>query len=285
MTRKSFKWLIPAAIVVAYLAVKLSFAPGVNKTAVYDAVTAPLDKLAGKVADNVGLADPSKGTVTALMKAYLSKQDPESWCLNPMKIKSVKDDQPIGLTALGNYLHSHGKDAGSFSADIFPVIFAEEAFIKWNDHDAYVMEMLIGGNYIAVHEGGYDRSTAGRGSPGNIYVPANGDQVDGVIDVIREKGALVDLTDKGRKAGVWDPANGFCLAGYWDLNEVTGWTSPAADNEGKVVTHIKARETFHPTALGAAKTAFNPMGFDYTTVDQEFVAAKFNDGWRIISGD
>jgi hypothetical protein len=236
-------------------------------------------------------SDPSKGTVTALVKEYIAHEDAETWCLNALKVKSAKTNQPIGLMALKNLAQSrnlaqnNGRSTVATPADASPLIFAEEAFIKWNDHDAYIMAMLMGGKYIAVHEGGYAANPSDPGSPGGIYDPKDYGELDAIIDVIRDKGAVVDLTAKGRSDGVWDPENGFCVEGFWELKEVTGWTNPAADNEGKVVTHIKATETFHPTRLGAAKDAFNPMEIIFTTAEQEFVAAKFNDGWRLISGD
>src|SRR5580658_4981346 len=239
MTRKPLKWLAPIAVVAVYAVVKLSFLPDADKTALREAMADQLDKVAGVVADNTGLGDPSQGTVTAVLKTYIDKLDPENWCLNPMKIKSLKTDRPIGLEALGNLVQSNGQNGGSFSANIFPVVFAEEAFMKWNEQDAYVMAILIGGKYIAVHAGGYPRSTRAPGNPGGVYDANNYDQVIQVINAIKSQGAVVDLTDKGRKDGVWEPDNGFCLQGFWQLQEVTGWTSPAADNEGKIVTHIK----------------------------------------------
>jgi len=284
MTLKRVSWLIVG--VVAFAAVKVTFAMDAEqRNALFDAFAAPLNKFTTTVAEKSGLDDSSKNIFTTLVKASIANQEAESWCLNSLKMKSPKTNRPIGLEALGNMVKSQGQTAGTFPATVFPLIFAEEAFIKWNDHDVYVMEMLIGGGYIAVHEGGYKDNPASPGQPGRIDVPTTDDQVDIIVEMIRQNGAVVDLTDKGRNDGVWDPGNGLCLQGHWELNEVTGWTDPAPDKDGKIVTHIRATEIFQPTSLGAATSAFNPMGFSYTTAEQEFVAAKFNDGWRIVSGE
>ena len=84
---------------------------------------------------------------------------------------------------------------------------------------------------------------------------------------------------------MWDSEQGLCLEGFWDLHKVLGWTEPSTDSQGRIVTHIKANSIFNTTRLGGMKSGFNPMGLEYVTVDQDHVAAKFNDGWLIVPSD
>jgi len=229
-------------------------------------------------------SDPSKNTIWSLVKENIEQRKAVTWCLNPVKIKSTGSNLPLGLWVLDPSADSESRMNGVVSTAAFPLIFAEEAFVKWSDPDVYIMTLLVAGKYIAVHEGGYPGSQNEPGKPGKAYDPTTTDQVEAIIEVIREKGAVVDLTTKGLQEGIWDAESGFCVRGVWELYKITGWTAAAADSNGKLVTHIEADERFHPTSLGAAKTGLNPMGFTYTMYGQEFVAAKFNDGWRIISG-
>jgi hypothetical protein len=114
------------------------------------------------------------------------------------------------------------------------------------------------------------------------YAPTTIAAVQDVISAIRERGAEVDLTDKGRKAGVWDATNGFCLKGNWSYRDIDGWTAPSTDSKGNIVTHIKAEIDFTAKQLGQANSAINPLKIVLSS-EKDYDAVKFNDGWRIGS--
>jgi len=223
--------------------------------------------------------------LTSMLKTHFANQEPVSWCLNQVKLKSARTNEPLAAMALAQVLENKNQKSPVISASVFPLIFTEEAYVEWSSDDAYIMALLIGGQFIAIHEGGYPGSRNAPGTPGQAFEPKTYDQVEAVIGIIKEKGAVVDLTPKGVQAGVWDPENGFCVRGFWELDKVTGWTEASTDNNGKIVTHIEASEQFRPMSLGAARFDLNPIGTTYTFDKKEFVAAKFNDGWRLISGE
>lgn len=240
-------------------------------------------------------ADPnvlSKPLLTSLIAPQVDGSD-QQWCMNTAKIKYSGNNQPIGDGpppadgASGSDNSSaatqNGASADPVSADGFPLILAEEAFIRWSDQDVYVMSLLIGGGFIAVHNGGYPQSLNEPGSPGSVYQPENLDQVQAVVADIRERGAIIDLTDKGRSAGVYDSTNGFCAIGSWAVNDVT-WTTPATDAKGNYVSHVTASLGFEAHRLGAATTDINPMQLQQIETRQ-YTVAKFNDGWKLVPDD
>jgi hypothetical protein len=167
--------------------------------------------------------------------------------------------------------------------DGFPLIFAEEAYVRWSAQDGFVMALLIGGGYIAVHEGGYPRSLIDPGTPGDVFTPKTLDDVKLVIATIAHRGAVIDLTGKGRSAGVWDAANGFCATGKW-LPDDVNWTPPAPGAQGTTVSHVTVRLVFLANRLGSATGTINPMGI-WQSATQEYTVVKYNDGWRLQTGD
>ena len=183
-----------------------------------------------------------------------------------LKIKNALDNVPMG--------------ARKISENEFPIIFAEEAFVPWDEGDAFIMHLLIGGSYIVVHRGGYERSATEKGSPGPVYVPRSYDDTTRIVDGIRRLGALVELTEKGRSAHVWSSDDGFCVNGRWDLNTVKNWTEPAPDSNGRILTHISAELKFKPIRLGQASPVDNPFGAGfYRSIEP--TAIKYNDGWKM----
>lgn len=217
----------------------------------------------------------SEGLIAGLVKQQLANDDEEK-CMNVAKIKSYRTNATLAEILLTNNSGRAGNP--------FPLVFSEEAFLPWKSDDQLVMYLLISGDFIAVHEGGYQRSMTTKGAPGAAYRPQNQSDLDTIFEAIRQMGAVVELTDAGAAQGVWDPEKGFCAAGSWNFVKLQGWTAPAADSTGVVVTHIRTSEKFVISRLGRATRGINPWDETFTR-DGAFKAAKFNDGWRLVDGE
>jgi hypothetical protein len=120
------------------------------------------------------------------------------------------------------------------------------------------------------------------GRPGGVYMPNSLSDIQSVIKIIRQRGAEVDLTSKGRAAGVWDADKGFCLQGHWQVTGIDGWTAPAADSHGNMTTHVTANISFAATHLGRANDGINPLGLT-SEATRTYDAVLYNDGWRIVT--
>jgi hypothetical protein len=204
----------------------------------------------------------SKSRVERQVKDALSQRQEITRCMTRTKIKDARSNT----------------FSGQIAENGFPVIFAEEAFIPWSTEDELIAILLLGEGYIAIHQGGYDRSMTEKGHPGALYRVDSYDDAAAVFADIRARGALVELTESGRRAGAWSD-NNFCMTGRWDLAAVKNWTAPAADSSGRIVTHISADVQFDPLRLGPGKIA-NPLGAVLTrTVDM--VSTRYADGWKI----
>jgi hypothetical protein len=224
----------------------------------------------------------NKSTLADLIRPTIAT-DEVRWCMNPVKLKYAATNNLVTFPSPADDAPAaDGQDSTADPPKGFPLIFAEEAYVKWTDQDAYVMELLIGGGYIAVHSGGYEKSFNAPGTPGGTYIIKNRADVDQVIAAIKSRGAVVELTDRGRAEGVWDVDNGFCAVGNWKFYDIDGWTVPAANHEGTIVTHITSDRSFEVKSLGAATGNINAMGFPYLN-QQEFSAEKYNDGWRLVT--
>lgn len=201
----------------------------------------------------------------------------ESWCMNENKIVSASDNIPLSLANIDST--ASNKD-NSFT---FPLIFSEEAFVSWTRRDKFIMDLLIGGNFIKVYSGGYPASDVDPGQPGDAYKPKTFDEVARVVADIAKRGAEVDLTKKGKTNNVWDPSNGFCITGNWKLHKLLRWTPPATNSAGVQVTHIYASREFDVDAIGKATQNINPYDLYWEIQNEEYVASKYNNGWRITA--
>ncbi|CAH2603547.1 conserved protein of unknown function [Rhodovastum atsumiense] len=101
-----------------------------------------------------------------------------------------------------------------------------------------------------------------------------------VVDAIATRGALVDLTDRGRALGAWQAGEGFCIETDSDVEDVTRWTGPATDGLGRVVARLTVRVVFRPVRLAGGSPVQNRFGV-YNWVERTLVAVRFNDGWRV----
>lgn len=261
-------------------------APGQNQS--------PVASVLNRIAQQVDPNALSKPLLEKLVNGAIDSSD-QTWCMNVFKIKSAATNEIVTLNdssdapaANDNQNGTDPQNASPSPSDPFPLIFAEEAYIRWSDQDAFVMGMLIAGNYIAVHSGGYPQSQVEPGTPGDAYAPHNLQDVEAVIAAIRERGAVVDLTNAGRNGGVWNSSTGLCVVGNWTLESIDAWTPEATDSKGNIVTHIKARVVLAPARIGDASKDINPMGIVFRPAqDWEFTAVKYNDGWHLVqpSGD
>lgn len=88
----------------------------------------------------------------------------------------------------------------------------------------------------------------------------------------------IDLTEKGRKAGVWDARNGICI-GSKRLHEVVRWTEPG---ERRDTTFAEVTYTW---LLKDAPGWVEPEMFEgiqgmAEPVEERIVVVKTSDGWR-----
>ncbi|MEL1263623.1 hypothetical protein [Pseudoxanthomonas putridarboris] len=124
----------------------------------------------------------------------------------------------------------------------------------------------------------------GFGSPADEPILAGA--VDaGFLELARERSGFmgsrwrIDLTDKGRKAGVWDAKDGICI-GSRRLHEVVRWTEPG---EGKGMTFTEVTYTWR---LKDAPGWVEPEMFKgiqgmVEPVESSMTLVKTSDGWRV----
>lgn len=204
----------------------------------------------------------SDASVKTLVEQALAKLAPETDCMTRAKIKPYRTNDPMP----------------EISEADFPVVFAEEAFVKWTSADAVITTLLIGDGMIEVHQGGYPQSLVDPGTPGALYAVDSYEKAQAMFADIAAHGALVDLTDKGRQAHVWKDDN-FCMTGNWQVANIAKWSPPALDSTGLTVSHITADLDLVPSLIGSAPTN-DPLNAVMTDT-VELVAAKYSDGWRI----
>lgn len=215
--------------------------------------------LLGLTACGDGVSD---STIERQIGEILGQRSEELKCMNRFKIKNARTNRMDQ----------------SISASVFPVIFAEEAFIAWDSDSELVMLVLLGEGYIGVHKGGYPQSTREPGKPGELYRISSFKDAQKVVADIKQRGAVVELTEKGSRAHAWDDDN-FCLTGRWVFHEVLGKTDPAPDNRGRTVTNATALLHFKPEKVGRSAID-NPLG---TFLEREVTIeyTKYSDGWRM----
>lgn len=94
-------------------------------------------------------------------------------------------------------------------------------------------------------------------------------------------GLEIDLTDAGRKAGVWDAEKGFCI-GDKRVVEVVRFSEPAEEG-GMQVTQVEYTWEIarHPSWLD--EKAFDDMPGVGEPQDGTAVLRKMDDGWRVLA--
>ena len=88
----------------------------------------------------------------------------------------------------------------------------------------------------------------------------------------------INLTDKGRSAGAWDPQKGFCV-GTKTVDEVTEFTVPNKDNEG--MSDVKFTWKIDDVPSWVERDKFPKLPGMTVFVNDEAVMAKTNNGWRV----
>jgi hypothetical protein len=160
----------------------------------------------------------SKSRIESMLKSTLLGRDNVQYCMNKIKLKKYRSNDLFD----------------DISENDFPIVFSEEAFVKWNEIDKFITKLLLVDSLIEIHQGGYEQSVGVRGRPGQLFVVDSDDKADTMFEEIRTHGALVDLTKKGREVHAWRD-NNFCVTGSWTLDSLTDWTEPAADSNGRVI--------------------------------------------------
>ena len=89
---------------------------------------------------------------------------------------------------------------------------------------------------------------------------------------------VIDMTDEGRKAGVWDEQNGFCV-GRKRLHEVIRWTEPAAAS-GATITTVTYTWMLKDGPKWVKPDMFPDIDGIAEPVEREMVLVKTSDGWR-----
>lgn len=160
-------------------------------------------------------------------------------------------------------------------------VLAEDAFIDWQDIDGLIIGILMSDGYLNVHTGGYPGESPFRfskpGTPGALYQPKSSDEVWNALKGIRYDGAVAELTDKAKSAGVWQNGTA-CLKGRWVFGKVLNRTDPAVDKDGKIVSHISVR-----IKLNFTMTANSPVENRHALElfrEKELKAKKYSDGWH-----
>lgn len=198
----------------------------------------------------------------SLVESELLKLGDRTMCMNSVKIKEYASDNVFKTVTENN----------------FPVVFAEEAFVKWSEEDKFIAVLLMGDKLIAVHSGGYERAAFNTGHPGAVLDASSYERADAIFEGIRTRGAVIDLTAEGRSKHAWAD-NNFCVTGHWAASEISKLTEPAVDGAGKTVSHFEAKIAFQPTSIGGARLT-NPLDATlYNVLD--LTAVKYQKGWEI----
>ncbi|WP_155288294.1 hypothetical protein [Ralstonia solanacearum] len=88
----------------------------------------------------------------------------------------------------------------------------------------------------------------------------------------------INLTDKGRSAGAWDPQKGFCV-GTKTVDEVTEFTVPNKDNDG--MSDVKFTWKIDDVPSWVERDKFPKLPGMTASVNDEAMMAKTNNGWRV----
>ena len=87
----------------------------------------------------------------------------------------------------------------------------------------------------------------------------------------------INLTDKGRSAGAWDPQKGFCV-GTKNVDEVTEFTIPNKDTDG--ASDVKFTWKFDNVPSWVERDKFPKLAGMTASVADETLMQKTNNGWR-----
>lgn len=88
----------------------------------------------------------------------------------------------------------------------------------------------------------------------------------------------IDLTEKGRKAGVWDAKNGICI-GSRRLQEVVRWTEPG-ERLGTTITKVTYTWRLKDAPDWVEPEMFKGIDGMVEPVEATMAVVKASDGWR-----
>lgn len=105
-----------------------------------------------------------------------------------------------------------------------------------------------------------------------------------VIEVIVPQGFMnvpaftINLTDKGRSAGAWDPQKGFCV-GTKAVDQVTEFTIPNKESDG--TSDVKFTWKLDDVPSWVDRDKFPKLAGMTSSVTDEALMVKTNNGWRV----
>lgn len=88
----------------------------------------------------------------------------------------------------------------------------------------------------------------------------------------------INLTDKGRSAGAWDPQKGFCV-GTKTVDEVTEFTIPSKDSDG--ASDVKYTWKLDDLPSWVDRDKFASIPGMTSSVQADELMMKTNNGWRV----
>ncbi|MGH8614306.1 MAG: DNA-directed RNA polymerase subunit beta [Gammaproteobacteria bacterium] len=155
----------------------------------------------------------------------------------------------------------------------------DEYLIEKNELQCWSLERMDGGFPVSVRFGfgsqAPDKTPILRGLAQGGYITFNPDPNPG-------RAYVIDLTEKGRDAEVWDPKNGFCV-GRPRVHEVIRWTEPA-DDAGVQMTRITYTWKLADGPDWVDPKLFPDIEGMSEPVKSMAIAQKTSDGWRIGFG-
>ncbi len=93
----------------------------------------------------------------------------------------------------------------------------------------------------------------------------------------------LELTEKGKKAEVWDAKErGFCL-GKRSVDEVLRWTEPGSNGQGQTVTEVTYTWHLDHLPRWADKELFAGIPGVTKPKEESVTAQKTSDGWQIVT--
>ncbi|MGH9891557.1 MAG: DNA-directed RNA polymerase subunit beta [bacterium] len=145
--------------------------------------------------------------------------------------------------------------------------------------ECWSLEHMDGGFPVTVRSGFGPGATANnpilRGLAQGGYITFSPDPLGRAFG----RAYVIDLTEKGRDAEVWDPKNGFCV-GQRRVHEVIRWTEPAGD-DGVQMTQINYTWKLADVPDWVDPKLFPDVEGLSEPVESMTIARKTSDGWRI----
>lgn len=92
--------------------------------------------------------------------------------------------------------------------------------------------------------------------------------------------AVIDLTPKGKEAGVWDLQRGFCI-GHKRVVEVTRFSEPA-EQMGVQISQVEYKWAIKDTPSWMEPAAFSQIDGLREPVEAVAVLRKMSDGWQVV---